>query len=97
MSLVISDEFKLLASKALSKWGAGAQMRQTIEECAELIVELAKAPRNSNGTDTDRLIEEMVDVELMLGQMKVLFEPYMFMWDMCRKAKLEKLKKRLDK
>lgn len=52
---------------ALEKWGKAAQIAKTVEECAELIVAIAK---NEN---VDDILEEMADVEIMLEQMKLIF------------------------
>ena len=44
------------------------------EELAELIVKLCKLGRNKNGSDIDKVSEEMADVELMLEQLKYIFK-----------------------
>lgn len=58
--------------EAIQKWGAESQLRQTIEECAELIVALSKALRGKEG-HTTAIIEEMADVEIMLNQLNLIF------------------------
>ena len=45
----------------------------TIEECAELIVVLAKANRNINGSTYEEITEELADVLIMIKQMELLF------------------------
>lgn len=62
-------------------YGYGAQSRQTMEECAELIQAINKLWREEKGyignnapihTYRKRVIEEMVDVEIMLQQMRYM-------------------------
>jgi NTP pyrophosphatase (non-canonical NTP hydrolase) len=64
---------KEIYQKALDKWGSELQIKVAIEECAELIKELAKYGRKVNGSDTEKIAEEIADVEIMLEQMKFLF------------------------
>jgi len=77
---------------ALDKWGAEAQTLMTFEEIAELQDALCKTAR---GRDNPyHIAEEIADVQIMLGQMAVLFgiestvEEY-------REQKLARLAKRL--
>lgn len=57
---------------ALIKWGAGPQITMVFEEMAELQKELCKELRG-NGF-LGNIAEEMADVEIMLAQMKELFD-----------------------
>jgi NTP pyrophosphatase (non-canonical NTP hydrolase) len=60
---------------ALDKWGLDAQCDQTVEECAELIVALHKQVKRTPKPDSlDDVIDEIADVEMMLGQMRVAFD-----------------------
>ena len=60
--------------KAIDVWGITAQVDMAIEECAELIKALQKRKR-AEGTGTiDDVLEEMADVEIMLEQLKVIFD-----------------------
>jgi NTP pyrophosphatase (non-canonical NTP hydrolase) len=77
---------------ALSKWGSDAQIDMTIEECAELIVELAHARRGREGY-LEKAVEEIADVIIMSHQMAILFGE-----DHVQKVidqKLERLTKRI--
>lgn len=57
---------------ALNKWGPNLQIIMMFEEMAELQKELSK---NLRGTENSTSIaEEIADVEIMLEQMKGLFE-----------------------
>lgn len=51
---------------AVEKYGSGAQQMKTIEELGELIRALARA------NDPDNIAEEMADVEIMLGQLRII-------------------------
>ena len=87
-----------LYKKAIRKWGKEPQITMMIEECGELITALAKKDRNSNGSTIDDIIGEMVDVELLLEQLKLIFVNGRFgcfTYIITRKAKLKKLEKLL--
>lgn len=76
---------------ALAKWGENAQLKQLAEECSELAVEAlhrAKGRQNHN-----KLLEELIDCELMIEQMKLVYDPVT--WAQMRKLKEAKLQKAL--
>ena len=56
---------------ALAIYGREKQIRKTLEERAELSVELHHA-LDGRG-DSAKILEEMADVEIMIGQMKLLY------------------------
>lgn len=84
----ISDE----PAWALRKYGANAQMDQTIEECAELIVAL-RHYRRGKATDDD-VCGELADVAIMLEQMRIQFGRERF--DSAHREKLARLRRRLE-
>ena len=94
MSIVIDEEFRKLAEKALKKWGLESQTKMMIEECAELIQVLVKQSRNINGANIGQIINELVDVEIMLGQMKTIYNQRV--WADFHYNKLQRLKKLLE-
>ncbi|KIH77422.1 hypothetical protein SAMN05660860_01942 [Geoalkalibacter ferrihydriticus] len=57
--------------KTLVKWGSEAQYDQAVEECAELIAVLKHFRRGK--ADADRVVEELADVWLMVGQLTFMF------------------------
>ena len=59
-----------LYAKAVKLWGEHAQEMMVIEECSELIKALCKIFR-AESTDDD-LIEEMVDVQITLNQLRFI-------------------------
>lgn len=72
---------------ALEEYGYENQMLQAIEELAELqraITRAIKAP-----ADRDNLHEEIADVEIMLMQLRLIFEPEEI--DDWKASKLERL------
>lgn len=65
------DSNEYIYEQALNKWGFDSQILLTIEELAELQVELAKL---LNGRiPATNIITEMADVEIMLEQLKVMY------------------------
>ena len=57
---------------ALDTWGLNAQVDQTTEECAELIVALHKhTKRIPHGDTYTNVLDELADVEMMLAQMRL--------------------------
>lgn len=67
-------------SRAIEKWGKEAQIRQCMEECAELIQALNKYLRAEGSKDiylTEEAMvharKEMADVSVMLDQMEEIF------------------------
>ena len=66
-------ETKKIFRQSLEKYGKEPQCRQTMEECAELIQAINKFLRYPNDKHYANLIEEIADVEIMLYQLKVMF------------------------
>lgn len=88
----VSDEQAILR-RAISTWGAGAQMIMVCEEMSELQKELCK---NLRGSGNEMAIaEEIADVEIMLDQMKILFGIGRNV-AVCRSQKIERLAGRLE-
>lgn len=62
-----------LYKKALNKWGNNTQILMLFEEIAELQKAVCKLTRKDTGSIQD-VIEEIVDVEIMLGQLKIMIK-----------------------
>jgi len=75
MSLTFSQYEVALMQSALDTWGLSAQVGQTIEEAAELIVALQKhTNRSGSGEATlDAVLDEIADVEMMLAQLRLVY------------------------
>lgn len=88
----VIDE-KAICIKALAKWGEGAQIAMVFEEMAELQKELCKHLRGKKVTG--HIAEEIADVEIMLDQMKLLFDIEKLVQSN-KRYKLARLGERLD-
>lgn len=65
-------EVKIMQT-ALDHWGLNAQVGQTVEECAELIVALQKYVNRTPTPDmVENILDEIADVEMMLAQMRLV-------------------------
>ncbi len=89
---MIDDATRRLYDRALSQWGREAQARMVQEECAELIVAINKWSRSASA-ECD-VIEEIADVEIMCGQMRVVLGDEQI--DRMKQRKLERLKAKLE-
>lgn len=82
-----------LYRKALATWGPEAQLNMVVEECAELINAVQKWRRYR--IDYVDVLQEGVDVELMVEQLKLMLDAPT-LWENVRKDKLERLAKLLS-
>ncbi len=76
----------------IQKWGAEAQYDQAVEECAELIAVLKHYRRGK--VDEDRVIDELADVYLMVGQLIYMFGEHRV--DPAVESKVKKLRNLLN-
>jgi len=83
-----------LLDKAIKTWGIDAQLDMLVEECGELIVAIQHLKRDRVGWDA--VAEEIIDVEIMSGQIKLFINNNELFGDIETK-KYERLKKRLEK
>lgn len=67
----MTDVETTVFAKALGTWGAEAQITMVFEEMSELQKELCKKLRGAK--NINEIAEEIADVEIMLDQMKLLF------------------------
>jgi dimeric dUTPase (all-alpha-NTP-PPase superfamily) len=81
--------------RAIEQYGKPAQMMMVAEECGELLKECSKYLRKGNHYDKTKLMEEVVDVQIMLDQIKVMCDYDDFQLDILRKEKVGRLMKRL--
>lgn len=66
---------KELYKLAIETYGEEAQINQGIEEMAELILAVNKFRRNHRyDPEWDNIVEEIVDVEIMLEQYKIIYQ-----------------------
>ena len=57
--------------QAIEMYGEDNQLTVAIEELSELIKEICKCTRGED--NRDRIIEEMADCYIMLGQLQIIF------------------------
>lgn len=96
-----SKENKLsIYERAIEKWGSSFQLKMVAEECAELIKSVLKFDRKTNGSNIDDIVEEIVDVEIMIGQLKIILSKYdtnlEWLLKENKKSKLERLDRMLN-
>lgn len=66
---------KEILQKAIATYGEEAQIRQCMEECAELISAIVDYAENDEA-NTDNIIEEMVDVLITCKQVEIISKDY---------------------
>ncbi len=84
-----------ILKKAIEAWGPEAQEDASIEEMAELIKALLKYRRER--TDPSHVQEEIVDVQIVLDQLKILFFDSDVEYDELKQKKLAQLSKLIRK
>lgn len=84
-------KFEEICCNALIQWGAESQIKMAIEECAELIQALCHMDRLER-CNLDNVAEEVADVEIMCGQLRVLLGN-----DKVNRFREEKLKRLKDR
>ena len=91
------EERRALLDRAITTYGAPAQMDMAVEEMAELTKALCKIKRAQAGCEVTaaigNVVEEMADVQIMLDQLRIIFHRST---EEVEEAKLERLKNRLD-
>ena len=92
-----TEERRALLDRAITAYGAPAQMDMAVEEMAELTKALCKVKRVSCTAEAkavlENVVEEMADVQIMLDQLRIIFGRSTAE---AKEYKLERLKKRLD-
>ena len=69
---VVDDTINLYLD-LIAKNGKETQCRQAMEECAELIQAINKCLRYPTGASVSNLSEEIADTEIMIEQLKLIF------------------------
>ena len=95
--MITAEERRALLDRAITAYGAPAQMDMAVEEMAELTKALCKVKRVSCAAEAkavlENVVEEMADVQIMLDQLRIIFDRSTAE---AEEYKLERLKKRLD-
>lgn len=87
----MENELKQIAEH----YGLRLQMRQLIEEMAELTQVICKSERYDIETVRDHLVEEVADVDIVLSQVKYLLGDSEF--DKIKDAKIKRQMQRITK
>lgn len=67
------EERRAVYFAAIDHYGSDSQILMAVEEMAELTKELAKTFR-PNETTTEKLVDEIADVVVMLEQLRLIFD-----------------------
>jgi len=78
-------------AEALQRWGLKSQLGLLAEECGELIAMINRWQRGRTGEDSVAI--EAADVEIMLGQLRLIMGSQI---DAAKRLKLARLEKRLE-
>lgn len=93
------DEDRRLLVEAIDRWGGDRQLIKCGEECAELVQAICKRFDGGGGKDdafeVEAIVEEMVDVEIMLEQVRIILRVDPELEARWRERKLRRLKARL--
>ena len=98
----MEENERKLYERAIKVWGIGSQINMAIEEMAELTHALTRIQRNDGKDNTLKrmeLVEEVVDVQIMLQQLKLIFisdDDMRNYYDKTKAEKLLRLKHLLD-
>ena len=86
-------EEKGLYQKVIELWGVEAQIRQAIEECAEMITALCHKDRGK--VHWEDVAKEIADVEIMCSQLREIIGSEIV--DQCKKEQLACLEQEIEK
>lgn len=87
--------YEEICQKAVKTYGKNPQMDMVVEECSELIQAISK---NKRGKDNrENIVEEIADVQIMIDQLKIIFEVSDIEMGIMKLKKLDRLAKRLGK
>lgn len=91
---VADYEVLMVYYKAIMTYGIRAQSVVAIEELSELTKEITKQLRGKG--NAGHLTEEIADVEIMLGQLKMMYDIYDGDVEDYKKRKIDRLKASLE-
>lgn len=78
---------------AVDRFGEDSQRLKAAEECAELAAALLQQGFRPGTESIDRVIEEIADVQIMLDQLRILYDPQAI--DEWIEAKIARLERRI--
>ena len=84
--------------RAIEHYGPQNQMKQSIEELAELIVAINKYTRYPDVIETKQHVaEEIADVLIMIDQLKIILDIKEYEINSYKAYKLDRLEKRIER
>lgn len=97
----IKREKRVILLAAVRHYGGNNQIDVAIEEMAELTQALVKTKRSVTDEDIEmfrgNVIEEIADVEIMLAQLRIIFDIDEWLLDTAKASKLNRLAERIEK
>lgn len=91
-----NEKENYIFNRAIDLWGAESQVMMAIEEMSELIKALCKMI-NRHEKDIENTHEEIVDVSILLDQMRKIFKLPQDKFMRIRNEKLERLEEKVKK
>lgn len=88
------NKIKEIYKRAIETYGKDAQLKMAIEEMAELTQAICKSFRCND--NIENIIEEIADVEIMLAQIKLIFEINENVMCIKQVEKIRRLEERLN-
>ena len=96
MNVLKENESRIIFMDAISRFGEAVQMFVAAEEMGELTQAMSKIIRgNTSAAAREHLLEEIVDVEIMLEQLKIIFNYDEKEVEWMRRRKINRLKNKL--
>ena len=83
-----------LFKSVIAKFGIEHQIALFTEECAETLVAMSKYRRKRAGSNA--VVEELVDLSIMIAQMRLIYDPADTEFDVMYKYKINRLHKILE-
>ena len=87
--LMLSSSNEELYKSAIKAWGESSQILMCVEECAELQKNLLHELRLKKTVRREDILDELVDVQIMIEQMRLVyrFSPLEFLEQRAKKLK----------
>ena len=86
----------LICKEAVNVYGAASQIGMFVEEIGEVLQAINKLSRKTDEERYDNLVEELVDLQIMLVQMRIVYHIPDKLWDEMMDKKKRRLRQRLD-
>lgn len=91
------EEIYDLYMRSIKLWGVESQVRMAFEEMGELTQAICKMQRGCTLQRYRNLCEEIADLEIVMGQIREIFNVDEDLVNKYKEEKLERYKKKLEK